>query len=118
MRVISQWGTVDIDYESSIFITDIAEKEDTGEDAYVVIAYPRRDDVNYVMASYSTAEKAKKALKEMSNRYMRYLVTNKDNYLIMTENIDCKLDTPFEHIDIKEFKTAVYQFPKEEDIYE
>ena len=115
MRVLSQWLDVDIDYESSAFLIDNIEKEDKVEkEDYVIIAF--NGNHQFCMAGYSDIEKAKKALQLMSSTYTRYLVTDKGENMIMTDAIECQLDTKFNKIKIEEFKATAFRFPMEEDL--
>lgn len=115
MRVISQWKDIDTDYESSTFL--IVEDERDNGTQYDVVCIPQGPDVErLVMATYSNSDKARTALKGMSNNYVRYLVTDVDNHMTMTDAIDCELDTPFSKIEIKEMRATVYQFPMEKEI--
>lgn len=133
MRVISQWKDVDLDYESSSFlITDNATMQDIEEapdevtpggdisensDGYIIIAVTNVGN-RFAMARYSTIEKAQKALTDMSSNYIRYLITDSNSYMTMTDALDCELDKPFNKLEIKEMKATVYQFPEEDNIHE
>lgn len=133
MRVISQWKDVDLDYESSSFlITDNATMQDIEEapdevipggdisenvDGYIIVAVTNVGN-RFVMACYSTIEKAQKALTDMSSNYIRYLITDSNSYMTMTDALDCELDKPFNKLEIKEMKATVYQFPEEDNIHE
>lgn len=133
MRVISQWKDVDLDYESSSFlITDNATMQDIEEapdevipggdisenvDGYIIVAVTNVGNC-FVMACYSTIEKAQKALTDMSSNYIRYLITDSNSYMTMTDALDCELDKPFNKLEIKEMKATVYQFPEEDNIHE
>jgi hypothetical protein len=70
------------------------------------------------MACYSTIEKAQKALTDMSSNYIRYLITDSNSYMTMTDALDCELDKPFNKLEIKEMKATVYQFPEEDEVHE
>ncbi len=106
MRIISQRKAIDIDYETSSFmITDECD----------IIAITNVSD-RFRMAHYSTIEKARKALTAMSNNYIRYLITDTDGHMYMTDALDCEIDKPFNKIEVKEMKATVYKFPEEDQI--
>lgn len=107
MRIISQDETVDIDYESSSFFIRTYDDD--------VAIWAHNDKSDFVMAIYSDLEKAKKILKEMSYNYTRYLIVDNNDYMTMTDTLECELDKPFNKIEIKELKATVYQFPVDED---
>lgn len=133
MRVISQWKDVDLDYETSSFmiedsttmlgIENTPDKVTPGEDmsensnGYIIVAVTNVGN-RFAMAYYSTIEKAQKALTDMSSNYVRYLITDSNSYMTMTDALDCELDKPFNKLEIKEMKATVYQFPKEGEIHE
>lgn len=134
MRVISQWKDIDLDYESSSFlITDNATMQDIEEapdetipggdlsekdkDGYIIIGITQTGH-RFAMAAYSTIEKAQKVLTDMSSNYIRYLITDTNSYMTMTDALDCELDKPFNKLEIKEMKATVYQFPEEDEIHE
>lgn len=133
MRVISQWKDVDLDYETSSFmIADNATMQDIEEapdevtpggdiseksDGYIIVAVTNVGN-RFVMACYSTIEKAQKALTDMSSNYIRYLITDSNSYMTMTDALDCELDKPFNKLEIKEMKATVYQFPEEDEVHE
>ena len=128
MRVISQWKDVDLDYETSSFmIADNATMQDIEEapdevtpggdisensDGYIIVAVTNVGN-RFAMACYSTIKKAQKALTDMSSNYIRYLITDSNSYMTMTDALDCELDKPFNKLEIKEMKATVYQFPEE-----
>lgn len=125
MRVISQWKDVDIDYETSSFIiADSTTEQDDIEESvlensakYLILGIAQTGH-RFAMAAYSTIEKAQKALTDMSNNYIRYLITDTNSYMTMTDALDCELDKPFNKLEIKEMKATVYQFPEEDEIHE
>ncbi len=132
MRVISQWKDVDLDYETSSFmIADNATMQDIEEapdevtpggdisensDGYIIVAVTNVGN-RFAMACYSTIEKAQKALTDMSSNYIRYLITDSNSYMTMTDALDCELDKPFNKLEIKEMKATVYQFPEEDEVH-
>lgn len=115
MRVLSQWSDVDLDYESSSFLIDrVKEEEENEEENYMVVAF--NHDRHFCMAIYSDIEKAKKALQLMSSTYTRYLVTDHNGVMTMTDALACDLDKPFNKITIQEMKATAYQFPEENEL--
>lgn len=72
MRVISQDGTIDVPYEQVVIqcfnrVIYFLNKNLTGVESVI-------NDTE--MASYSTEEKAKKAMEMLRNKYMEYTSTN------------------------------------------
>ncbi len=72
MRVISQDGTIDVPYEQVVIqrfnrVIYFFNKNLTGVESVI-------NDME--MASYSTEEKAKKAMEMLRNKYMEYTSTN------------------------------------------
>ena len=95
MRIISQDGTIDIPYEQ-VVIQRFREKiyflnkNLTGIEQIVS---------DMILASYSTEEKAKKAMEMLREKYKDYAkATNRSNFFTM-------FDYP-----------KVFQFPKDEDV--
>jgi len=133
MRVISQWKDIDIDYETSSFMIEdnatmqgienasekVMPEEDIPENSngYIIVAVTNVGN-RFAMAYYSTIEKAQKALTDMSSNYVRYLITDSNSYMTMTDALDCELDKPFNKLEIKEMKATVYQFPEEDEVHE
>ena len=125
MRVISQWKDIDIDYETSSFIiADSTTEQDDIEESvlensakYLILGITQTGH-RFAMAAYSTIEKTQKALTDMSNNYIRYLITDTNSYMTMTDALDCELDKPFNKLEIKEMKATVYQFPEEDEVHE
>lgn len=113
MRIISQDGTIDLDYESNTFsiYTSEDEKNDT---LYNVAAF--KGKLRYTLGTYSTLEKAKKALCGMSKSYKRYLITFQNGYMTKTDDVVCELDKPFEKFDIQELETPYYCFPEDSSL--
>jgi hypothetical protein len=102
MRVISQNWDTDLDYESFVFTvrntnfddTSIIEEKGYKLD-YVIAAVDSTNE--YIMASYSTREKACDVLKSMSETYKRYMITTRDGNMQITDGLTYELDTPFEN---------------------
>ena len=95
MRVISQDGTIDIPYEQCV-IQRFREKIYFLNKNLVGVEQLVND---MEMASYSTEEKAKKAMEMLREKYKDYAkATNKSNFFTM-------FDYP-----------KVFQFPQDEDV--
>ena len=95
MRIISQDGTIDIPYEQCV-IQRFREKIYFLNKNLVGVEQLVND---MEMASYSTEEKAKKAMEMLREKYKDYAkATNKSNFFTM-------FDYP-----------KVFQFPKDEDV--
>lgn len=73
MRVISQDGEYDIPYESSVLRIE----------ANVIWAFPTQAD-EYIVAQYSTQEKAEKAMQKLRECYLGIHVVEKLN-----DTVDC-----------------------------
>ena len=73
MRVISQDGTVDVPYEDFVFVRSNANK--------IACEKYGRGSVAFMIAEYSTKEKAQKAMSMLSAEYKRFqTTTDKHNY--------------------------------------
>lgn len=123
MRVISQNWDTDLDYESFVFtvikaninFNDVSLMEEKGyKFDYVITAVDPTNE--YIMASYSTREKACDTLKSMSETYKRYMITTRDGNMQITDGLTYELDTPFEKFDIKELEASSFVFPTEEEV--
>lgn len=73
MRIISQDGEYDIPYESSVLRIE----------ANVIWAFPTQAD-EYIVAQYSTQEKAEKAMQKLRECYLGIHVVEKLN-----DTVDC-----------------------------
>ena len=90
MRVISQDGTIDVPYEMSSIRND---------DGLIILCMAGETGKGSVIATYSTSEKAEKAMEMLRGKYKDYAkATNKSNFFTM-------FDYP-----------KVFQFPKDEDV--
>ena len=121
MRVISQNWDTDLDYESFVFTVRNTNFDDTSiiEEKgyklnYVITAVNSVHE--YIMASYSTKEKACDVLKSMSDTYNRYIIITKDNNMQITDDFIYEIDRSFEKIDIKPFEALTFVFPTEEEV--
>ena len=105
MRVISQDRMIDLNYDlATFYITSY------GEDQFVI--YADIDGRKSVMGEYYDKQEAIDALEGMSNNYIRFIVTDKNNADIVTDEIFYNVDKPFEHIDIRTLNASVYKFPQ------
>ena len=90
MRLISQNGTIDVPYEMSAIRND---------DKLIILCMAGETGKGSVIATYSTSEKAEKAMEMLRGKYKDYAkATNKSNFFTM-------FDYP-----------KVFQFPKDEDV--
>ena len=90
MRIISQNGTIDIPYEMSAIRND---------DKLIILCMVVETGKGSVIATYSTSEKAQKAMEMLREKYKDYArATNKSNFFTM-------FDYP-----------KVFQFPQDEDV--
>ena len=112
MRVIAQNGCADIDYETSSFSV---EREDPNSDFEIMAR--TLEGHTYLMACYSTNERAIEELLKLSSSYKRYFITTKDNKMQMTDAIECEMDMPFESFTFKEVEATAYRFA-EDNSYE
>ena len=90
MRLISQNGMIDVPYEMSAIRND---------DGLIILCMVGETGKGSVIATYSTSEKAQKAMEMLREKYKDYAkVTNKSNFFTM-------FDYP-----------KVFQFPQDEDV--
>lgn len=90
MRIISQNGAIDVPYEMSAIRND---------DKLIILCMAGETGKGSVIATYSTSEKAEKAMEMLREKYKDYAkATNKSNFFTM-------FDYP-----------KVFQFPQDEDV--
>ena len=90
MRIISQNGAIDVPYEMSAIRND---------DKLIILCMAGETGKGSVIATYSTSEKAQKAMEMLREKYKDYArATNKSNFFTM-------FDYP-----------KVFQFPQDEDV--
>lgn len=105
MRVISQDRMIDLNYDLTTFcITNYENNE--------FVIYADIDGRKYVMGEYYDKQEAIDALEGMSNNYIRFIVTDKNDIDTVTDEIFYNVDKPFEHIDIHTLNASVYKFPQ------
>ena len=89
MRIISQNGAIDVPYEMSAI---------RNEDKIIVLNMAGETGKGSVIATYSTSEKAKKAMEMLRNVYLEYEKGMSTEYLFA-------FNVP-----------KVFQFPQDEDV--
>ena len=113
MRIISQGGNADLPYEE---IALCMACED-------IIA--RHNDKEYLMASYSTMDKAKKAMEMLRTAYTVRFVTNADVSDDFNEQLKELMKVGFGTVIVKDTNDSrvefnnlnrYFQFPKDEDV--
>ena len=121
MRVISQDGTIDIPYELSA--VTIGHKVDLSK-FNINIRSKLLDERPCIVATYSTEEKAKKAMEMLRDAYigmpivmhnvdvsedvsMEFEILNKRSIVVQTENQPSKIEC---------ISNAIFQFPTEEEL--
>ena len=102
MRVISQDGTIDIPYELSA--VTIGHKVDLSK-FNINIRSKLLDERPCIVATYSTEEKAKKAMEELRYAYMCHTIVKMGQ--TPPDGIDEKLTMGL---------SGVFQFPSEEEL--
>ena len=97
MRIISQDGTIDIPYETSILHIVTSTKAEYSKS--FIFYTPNNSMDSNELARYSTEAKAQKAMEMLREKYKDYAkATNKSNFFTM-------FDYP-----------KVFQFPQDEDV--
>lgn len=113
MRVISQIGHIDVDYENNSF--RVKNKVENGGIFYTIETRYEGEHPEE-LAKYSTKEKALKAFAMMHENYTKYIVIDSHNNMFITNGLDYELDRAFKRIDIKELKATAFKFPADEDL--
>lgn len=123
MRVISQTGKTDIPYESFVF-SILNSGGNYGIAAVKNVAEPPEMFLNSIIATYSTKEKAIKAMEMLREAYFGMLIVmqnvdvsedaakeferlKKCGIMVQTENQPSKVDF---------INNAVFQFPQDDEI--
>lgn len=121
MRVISQNGTIDVPYERFIISVNMQEQSE-------IIAWTGNhisDDECIVMASYSTEEKAEKAMEMLRNAYTGRFVTNANVADDFNEQLKELMKGGFGTVIVKDTNDSrvefndlngYFQFPQDEDV--
>ena len=122
MRVISQDGTMDVQYEISSFSMAVGKYENV--EHAVIFCYNYSTSMGTKMAEYSSKEKAKKAMEMLGDAYivMPIVMQNVDvsedvsreferlkkcGIMVQTENQPSKIEC---------ISNAIFQFPAEEEL--
>lgn len=113
MRVISQIGHIDVDYESNSF--RVRSKVENGDVLYAIETKYEKEHPEE-LAEYSTKEKALKAFAMMHENYTKYIVIDSHNNMFITNGLDYELDRAFKRIEVKELKATAFKFPADEDL--
>ena len=98
MRVISQIGHIDVDYESYIIVPSNAINN---------MNNPSMNNIdNYMnIPNNMTMED-----------YTKYIVIDSHNNMFITNGLDYELDRAFKRIEVKELKATAFKFPADEDL--
>lgn len=122
MRIISQDGTIDVPYEQVII--QRFEKDIYFLNKNLIGVELLTDDI--VIASYSTEEKAQKAMEMLRTVYVGRFVTIKDISDDFTEQLkECMKGnlgavvvekTNESRVEFNNFNNGYFQFPKDEDV--
>ncbi|WP_195479892.1 hypothetical protein [Coprococcus comes] len=113
MRIISQSGLLDVPYEL------IAISPYSGNMATIIGTFPGNDlgkgDRVYILAEYSTEEKAIKAMEMCRERYTQYIFNR--HMIPETANVLTRISLEeAEKVRDQITETFIFQFPKEEEI--
>lgn len=106
MRVISQTGKTDVSYENFVFSILNSSGGNYGIVAVKNVAEPPEVFLNSLIATYSTEEKAKKAMEMLREKYLTRM----------------ELDGGFDHVNKVYVQPnywvlpKVFQFPAEEEL--
>ena len=107
MRIISQNGTIDVPYEMSAIRND---------DKLIILCMAGETGKGSVIATYSTSEKAQKAMEMLREQYSRLQVVkilasgtceHMEKSLSKDEFLECNL---------KYREMNIFQFPQDEDV--
>ena len=122
MRIISQDGTMDVQYEISSFSMTVGKYENV--EHAVIFCYNYSTSMGTKMAEYGSKEKAKKAMEMLRDAYigMPIVMQNVDvsedvsreferlkkcSIIVQTENQPSKIECT---------SNAIFQFPTEEEL--
>ena len=118
MRIISQGGTIDIPYEMSSIRND---------DKLIILCMAGETGKGSVIATYSTSEKAEKAMEMLRTAYAGKFVTNADITDDFNERLKELMKGGFGTVLVKETNdcrvefnnlNGYFQFPADEDVEE
>ena len=113
MRIISQNGLLDMPYEL------IAISPYSGNMSTIVGTFPGNDlgkgDRVYILAEYSTEEKAIKAMEMCRKRYTQYIFNRRMVTVVANDLTRIPLEEA-EKVRDQISETFIFQFPKEEEV--
>ena len=118
MRIISQNGTIDVPYEMSAIRND---------DGLIILCMAGETGKGSVIATYSTSEKAQKAMEMLRTAYAGKFVTNADITDDFNERLNELMKGGFGTVLVKETNdcrvefnnlNGYFQFPADEDVEE
>ena len=116
MRIISQDGTIDVPYEMSAIRND---------DGLIILCMAGETGKGSVIATYSTSEKAEKAMEMLRTAYAGKFVTNADITDDFNERLKELMKGGFGTVLVKETNdcrvefnnlNGYFQFPADEDV--
>lgn len=113
MRLISQYGNVDLPYENTVLLHNME---------YVVAQH---DGKEYVMGKYSSEEKAYKVMELLRGAYVdKFFLRNidpTDEFMEMLKNWKAQavcVSVDYQEPKIEHINNTVFQFPKDEEVKE
>ena len=121
MRIISQNGTIDVPYEQVVI--QLFEKDIYFLNKNLVGIEPHIND--FLIAEYSTEEKAEKAMEMLRTAYTGRFVTNADISDDFNERLQELMKGGFGAVVVKDTSDSTvefsnlngyFQFPKDEDV--
>ena len=116
MRIISQDGTIDVQYEMSAIRND---------DGLIILCMAGETGKGSVIARYSTSEKAEKAMEMLRTAYTGRFVTNTDISGNFNEQLMELMKGGFGTVIVKDTNDSrvefdnlngYFQFPQDEDV--
>ena len=124
MRVISQDGTMDVQYEISSFSMAVGKYENV--EHAVIFCYNYSTSIGTKMAEYGSKEKAKKAMEMLRKAYVGNIVmfqnvesTDELKEMLKIhgiEDIYAILDNQPQEIKFENHQNFYFQFPTEEEL--
>ena len=124
MRVISQDGTMDVQYEISSFSMAVGKYENV--EHAVIFCYNYSTSIGTKMAEYGSKEKAKKAMEMLRKAYVGSIVmfqnvepTDELKEMLKIHGIEAIyaiLDNQPQEIKFENHQNFYFQFPTEEEL--
>ena len=124
MRVISQYGTMDVPYEISSFSMAVGKYENV--EHAVIFCYNYSTSMGTKMAEYGSKEKAKKAMEMLRKAYVGNIVmfqnvesTDELKEMLKIHGIEtiyAILDNQPQEIKFENHQNFYFQFPTEEEL--